>query len=288
MENLSYYSTFLKGVMDSNPWIWHAIQVFLLFVFIAQNTRVLKSIRKSTIIIFCSKLNPYIIILMAFIYCKMALWGIIIFISINLSYNLITEKLDFKKNIKLFYFEEIFAKVLIASSIFAIDNSLEFKYKIALLLVWFTHLQQVIFVTINSFKYSRRNYIEPDNIGASMLFLSPLYIALFLVPYSWFFWMLILLTIFDKENSNYPNFFLANDDTLIDNWKKSDNKYVFLIPCMLVFFYLGFTIQSYLFIGFLYFIPKVVTILSPRSLLSSPIRDYDSFTVITGNYNYLN
>jgi hypothetical protein len=287
MENLSYYSSFLKGILDANPWIWHTIQVFLLFVFLAQNTSFLKRIEKSIIIVFGSTLQPYIIILLVFIYCKMAFWGILIFILINLSYNFITEKLDFKKNIRLFYFEEIFAKVLIASSIFAIDNSLELKYKIALLVVWVIHLQQVIFITINSFKYSKRNDIEPDKIGASMLYLSPLYIALFLVPNPWYFWMLILLGVSFKRSS-YPNFFLTNGHTLIDNWKKSNNKYVILIPSMIVFFYLGFTIHSYLFIGFMYFIPEIVTFLSPRSLLSSPIRDYDSYTLITGNYNYLN
>ena len=287
MENLSYYSTFLKGIIDANPWIWHTIQVFLLFVFLAQNTSFLKRIEKSIIIVFGSTLQPYIIILLVFIYCKMAFWGILIFILINLSYNFITEKLDFKKNIRLFYFEEIFAKVLIASSIFAIDNSLELKYKIALLVVWVIHLQQVIFITLNSFKYSKRNDIEPEKIGASMLYLSPLYIALFLVPNPWYFWMLILLGVSFKRSS-YPNFFLTNGHTLIDNWKKSNNKYVILIPSMIVFFYLGFTIHSYLFIGFMYFIPEIVTFLSPRSLLSSPIRDYDSYTLITGNYNYLN
>ena len=287
MENLSYYSTFLKGILDANPWIWHTIQVFLLVVFLAQNTSFLKRIEKSIIIVFGSTLQPYIIILLVFIYCKMAFWGILIFILINLSYNFITEKLDFKKNIRLFYFEEIFAKVLIASSIFAIDNSLELKYKIVLLVVWVIHLQQVIFITINSFKYSKRNDIEPDKIGASMLYLSPLYIALFLVPNPWYFWVLILLGVSFKRSS-YPNFFLTNGHTLIDNWKKSNNKYVILIPSMIVFFYLGFTIHSYLFIGFMYFIPEIVTFLSPRSLLSSPIRDYDSYTLITGNYNYLN
>ena len=117
MENFLYYSTFLKGILDTNPWIWHTIQVFLLFVFLAQNTSFLKRIEKSIIIVFGSTLQPYIIILLVFIYCKMAFWGILIFILINLSYNFITEKLDFKKNIRLFYFEEIFAKVLIASSI---------------------------------------------------------------------------------------------------------------------------------------------------------------------------
>ncbi|WP_353083295.1 hypothetical protein [Flavobacterium sp.] len=155
------------------------------------------------------------------------------------------------------------------------------------MLVWLLHLQQIIMISINSYKYEKLFKIEPDNIGSNMMFFTPIWISLILVPNSWFLWIIIVFIIFNPRGSNYPSFFLSNDSILIDDWKKTVKILPIILPCIIVFYLFGFSVYSYFFIGALFFFSNMTTILSDRSLFNSPIKFYDSQTIVTGNYNYL-
>jgi hypothetical protein len=288
MEQITHYSTFFKGILDTNPWIWHLLQVFFLFIFFTKTTKILGKIKNSKLVFFISKFQWYLSFFWVFVYSKMAVWGILIAILNHIYYDLLFGKINsVKKNIGIKYIIYLFLELLTIFSIFAISDFLDFKLKIGLMLVWLLHLQQIIMISINSFKYEKLFKIEPDNIGSNMMFFTPIWISLILVPNSWFLWIIIVFIIFEPRRSNYPSFFLSNDSILIDDWKKTVKIFPIILPCIIVFYLFGFSVYSYFFIGALFFFSNMTTILSNRSLFNSPIKFYDSQTIVTGNYNYL-
>jgi hypothetical protein len=288
MENTSCCITYLKITLDLNPWIWHIIQVFLLIVFFVRVSPKFKDLRNLKIVKILDCLNYLVIITMLLIYSKMAFWGISFWVILNLT-NLIIEKINFEKHIKLKFIWQVIYVFIFLVLIFAIDKELQIKYKIALLTVWFIHLYQVYSIATNSHKfYKHQKFDFSGRIGQSMLFFNPILIALMLIPFSWYMWFFVVLELFELERYNepYPNFFLKNNYTLIDNWRtvKQVNKLFFFIA-LLIIFYLGFSIHSFMLAGFIKFILNKYP--SFRSLDTNPIDDYDSFTLITGNFTYL-
>ena len=75
MEQISHYSTFLKGILDTNPWIWHAIQGFMLLTFFPNFIFFPKPLTK-----FLKLFSGYhYIYLILFIFDKIHLWGFLIY-----------------------------------------------------------------------------------------------------------------------------------------------------------------------------------------------------------------
>ena len=288
MENLSYYSTFLKGILDTKPWIWHVIQAFLLFVFLGKITLLFGKVKKVKIFKIVSELDELLILSVLFVYDKMLLWGIILYIILNFI-DLILYRIQFKSSLKLISIWRVISAILILITIFSISNELGLKYKIVLLLIWLIYLQQVFLISSNSYKYCDKFKLSHlGKTGDLMIFFEPKFIALIMLPFSWYIWIIVFFLLFEPEISNesYPEFYLKNEYTLIDNWKGNSNKNkLFFLISIVIIFYLNFNANSFLLLGLIKFIlnkypPK-------RSLFSSPLTEYDSFTTITGNFKYL-
>ena len=84
MDQITYYSTFLKEILDANPWIWHVIQIYMLFIFLGS-----RLIRKTTlfgkVILPFKFLNFLLIVIILFLHAKIVSWGLIIFLFIIIS-----------------------------------------------------------------------------------------------------------------------------------------------------------------------------------------------------------
>ena len=288
MEQITHYTTLLKGILDANPWIWHVIQVFLLLVFF-MGMQAFKEKINYKIVAFLNMFKEILILSILFLYGKMIIWGFFIYLTIFFI-DTIFKKKKILKIEKLTFIWEILRVVLISSIIFSINEELILKYKITLLIIWIIYIQQIIFISFNDYKYSKKHSSTFGGglRGGFIPFFSPKLIALALIPFSWYIWVMVFLILFEPEISNepYPEFYLRNKYTLIDNWKDTShkNKLFFLIAIFIIF-YLGFNINSFLLLGLIKFILNKYP--APRYFLSNPMESYDSYSLITGNYNYL-
>ena len=287
METLLEYRLLIKDFLDFNSWVWHLFQIFVLFILFTR-TKVFWKLKNTKLIDLISIICWYLLIFLVFVYSKMAVWGILIAI-VTLIYNDLfrADFFIFKKNIKRTYILFIFFELLTIISFFAITEFLDYKLKIGIMIVWLIHIQQIIMISINSYKYHKLFNIEPGKIGSEMLYFTPIWIAVILLPNSWFLWIVAILITVNPQHSNYPLFFLANDLTLLDNWKKTVNKTPILLTFTIVFYLFGFSNHTYFFIGALLFFSNINNLFSGRSLFNSPIEFYNSQTIVTGNYNYI-
>ena len=86
MEQITHYCIFLKGILDANPWIWHVIQMLVLlslletFDFLSDVFRI-KSLKKLSIFY---NIEILIILIILFIYNKLAIWGILLLLITNI------------------------------------------------------------------------------------------------------------------------------------------------------------------------------------------------------------
>ena len=285
MEQITHYSIFLKEILNANPWIWHGIQMLILLGFL-ESFDFLSDVFG---IKFLKKLSVFynfeflIILIILFTYNKLAIWGILLLLITNISKSeIIYNKVNNISRIRIIILNDIINLI----TIFAINDELDLKYKICLILIWSVYFSRNILALININKLElfiplgmRLNYYN---------IYYPIYISLILISNSWYVWILLLINIF-WNSVTFPNNFLCNDDSLIDDLKKSQKKntYILLIPSIIVLLFFGFNINSFFCIIILNILKSTNNLSSNFKILKNPIKYYVSFSLVVGNFIFI-
>lgn len=284
MEQISHYSTFLKGILDTNPWIWHTIQGFMLLTFFPKLYFFPKPITK-----FLKLFAGYhYIYLILFIFDKISLWGLMVYFFVILVdfifklYNLKVKKSIGEYSPLKFLWENL-RILLIGLIIFSINSELNIKFKLLIILIYLYYLYNHFIISARNRKYEiQENFVS---LGYFRFF-SPKWVGLVLMPYSWSFWIMLIIGFFEKHTDEiHPKFDLNNRDTLVDDWRNNSNPialYIMLNVSAFVLF--GFTVNAYVSIGLINFILYVYF----NRKTSNPLNYYLSFSIVTGNQNFLN
>ena len=287
MEQITHYTTLLKGILDANPWIWHGIQIYMLFILILRIKYIRKSQLLKKIVLPFQYLNFFLTVTILLLFDKIVLWGLIIYLFIFISNTVSSFKIN-KKYFFVYYVNHLFHYLLICASIFSLSEEINFKYKLILLLIWLYFLQKNIFYIFNHKKYSKIN----DNISFEGIepfgFFFPMFIGLTLIPFSWYIWLYVIIILFETEEfyESYPKYFLTNNFTLIDNWKNNNRKSILFFKYAVIFIvFWGFNHLTFLFLGLFQFF--LIIFQNSKFIYSNPFEDYDSFTFTSGNYNFL-
>ena len=284
MEQITHYSTFFKGILDTNPWIWHVIQGFMLLTFFPKLNFFPKPLTK-----FLKLFDGYhYIYLILFIFDKISLWGLLVycfvlFFDYIFNINKIRESYTATKLIW-----NSLRIILISSIIFSIHDDLYLKYKLFILFIYLFYLLFYCVIVARNHGYEiKGKFTSSENISVSYLrFFSPKWIGLVLMPLSWAFWLFLIVSFFDKNNDEiHPKVDIMNKETLIDDWKNNSSPrmlyFMLNISAILLF---DFSINTFMLIGLINFILYLYF----NRITGNPMEHYNSFSIITGNHNYLN
>jgi hypothetical protein len=158
MEKIIEISQNFKGIIETNPWIWHGIQALFLVNFISGvfskiNRRVWQFIRDSIMIFFGWMLFAFGII------------SIDGFVITLLTY-LITTIVDFSKKVKIHLSWRILETILIGIIFLTFSEELNTIEKAFFLCIWFYNLilTLLIFVQSLTFRRSSSRKIDVDGV----------------------------------------------------------------------------------------------------------------------------
>lgn len=285
MEQITQYTTFLKGILDASPWIWQLIQVFLLCVFLLTQDliKLNEYIRKTLIMLF-----NLLIINVIFINKEISIEGFLILTIITIINTFIYSIFNFNKKYKVFLIWRFIETLLILISFFSICNKLNIQNKIVLLLIWSYNLFLNFKILLNSIYFLNKSKIKKDEVNVfNLIYFSPLYIALIFVSNSWYVWVLAFLALLNNDTivEPFPKYFIKNNRIVIDDINKI--KISKLNYWLSVFFiwYFKFSVTSFLFIGFFIYIISVYQ--NSRRKFANSFEKYLSFSNVTGNYSIL-
>ena len=285
MEQITHYATFLKGILDANPWIWHAIQVFFLFDFLVKIfiPKFNKSIKNGLYLI-----AHLLMLIIIYVYNEISIGGLFIWTLILIINSFIYLFFKFQSRYKIFLLWRFIETLLILVSIFTICNKLNSQNKIVLLLIWGYNLFLNFRIVINSIYFLNKSKIKKDEVNVfNNIYFSPIYIALIFIPFSWYIWVLAFLSLFNNDiiEEPFPRYFIKNNRVVIDDINKI--KIGKLSYWLSIFFiwYFKFSATSFLFIGFFIYIISVYQ--NSRRKFSNSFEKYISFTTVTGNCNIL-
>ena len=279
MEQITHYTNLLKGILDANPWIWHVIQGFLLLTFNPNFYLFPKSFSKF-LKYFDTNFSFKIIYLLLFLYNKIELWGLVIYIILIISDFVVSRFFREMKSIIALW--DSLSIISFGTIVFSFCNELSLKYKILIFIIY-------LYYSFDLFKTSMRirEFDNKDNTykhGYFRFFMLG-FVGIILMPYPWFYWIIVIRNLFSTSTEDInPEYDLLNNNILIDNWKEnSKNASIFIMIFILIIIFNGFNITSYLFYAFLNFIYYFFS----QHKKSEPMIDYASFSFVRGNYNFL-
>lgn len=284
METILTYKFLVNEFLDLNPWIWHAIQGFMLLTFFPVFFLIPKPISK-----FLNLFTGYhYIYLILFIFDKLKFWGLLVyFLVIIIDFIFKASNSKFTKSIgnysPLKFIWENLRILLIGLIIFSINNELNIKFKLIITLIYLYYFYHHFIISARNRKYEiHENYVS---LGYFRFF-SPKWVGLALMPFSWSFWIMLILDFFEKHTDEiHPKFDLMNRNTLIDDWRNNTNPTIlyFMLNVSAIIL-LGFTVDAYVLIGLVNFILYIYY----NRKTDNPLEYYFSFSIITGNQNFLN
>jgi hypothetical protein len=287
MEQITHYSTFLKGLLDASPWIWHAIQGFALIYFIAKNRIQATDFYRPILNLFYF-IKEILLVLIIYIYGEISILGFLLLSFTILFESSIFSIFKFKSNSKIHLIWKFFETLFIFITIFTLSNKLNYTIIGLLIYIWGTNLYLAFKVVNNSIKYFRISNIKKYEIhGFDLIYFSPIYILLILLPNSWYVWVLSFLHLFHKDIiiDLYPKYFIKNNSILFDDINKIKigrfNFFIFLF----FMYYFKLSIDSFLLIGF--FIYLISTYQNSRRKFANSFEKYLSFSTVTGNNSIL-
>jgi hypothetical protein len=283
MEKIIEISQNFKGIIETNPWIWHGIQALFLVNFISGvfskiNRRVWQFIRDSIMIFFGWMLFAFGII------------SIDGFVITLLTY-LITTIVDFSKKVKIHLSWRILETILIGIIFLTFSEELNTIEKAFFLCIWFYNLilTLLIFVQSLTFRRSSSRKIDVDGVLTSH-FIHPIFVGLIFLPNSWFIWVFSILVLFAPTvvHDPFSLFSIKNQNVLFDDVKRINIKklhYPFFI-FFGYYFYLQDSLASiFLFNGAFIFLISLQE--NWKRNFSNPFKKYVSFSVVSGNYNFI-
>ena len=284
MEQFFHNTLFIREKLLENPWIWHAIQGFMLLTFF-QNYYFFSKPIANFLKLFAGYHYIYLIL---FIFDKINLWGLLVYffvILIDFLFNLHNLKVNksIGKYSPLKFLWNNLRILLIGLIIFSINSELILKYKFLIIAVYGYYFYNHLIISSRNRKYEiHENFVS---LGYFRFF-SPKWVGLVLMPFSWAFWIMTIIGLFDKLSDEiHPKFDLMNKHTLIDDWSNNINpKALYFMLNLTAITLFGFSVHTYVLIGLINFILHVYY----DRKTSNPLKYYLSFSIITGNQNYLN
>lgn len=284
METILTYKFLVKEFLDLNPWIWHAIQGFMLLTFFPVFFLIPKPISK-LLNLFTGYHYIYLIL---FIFDKLKFWGLLVYFFviiidfiIRLSNSKVTKSIGNYSLLKFLW--ENLRILLISLIVFSINSELNIKFKLIITLIYLYYFYHHFIISARNRKYEiHENYVS---LGYFRFF-SPKWVGLVLMPFSWAFWIMLIIGFFEKHiDEIHPKFDLMNRNTLIDDWRNNTNPTIlyFMLNVSAIIL-LGFTVDAYVLIGLVNFILYIYY----NRKTDNPLEYYFSFSIITGNQNFLN
>jgi hypothetical protein len=276
MEQINHYVIIVKGIIDLNPWIWHTIQGFMLLTFFPKLYFFPKLITK-----FLNLFSGYhYIYIILFIFDKINFWGLLVYFFVifidfifKVSISKDTKSIEKYSPLKLLW--ENLRILFIGLIIFSINDELILKYKFLIIAVYIYYFYHHFIISARNRKYEiHENYVS---LGYFRFF-SPKWVGLVLMPFSWSFWIMLIIGFFEKHTDEiHPKFDLNNRDTLIDDWRNNRNPIALYIMLNLSAFVLfGFTVDAYISIGLINFILYIYY----NRKTTNPLKYYFSFSIM--------
>lgn len=296
MEQITQYCTFLKEILDANPWIWQVIQTMLLLLYLLTMILTLKSVfinknKKYDTFNFLHKVGgifDLFFIIIIFIYNVMSIEGIIILLGITLVNTLIYYIFNYKRDYKIFLVWRFIQTLLILVSILTICSQLEIQNKIILILIWGYNLFLNFRIVKNSIIFLNKSKIVIDEVSVfNQIYFSPIYISLIFVPSSWYVWVLAFLSCLSTDiiKDPYPKYFIKNNRIVFDDINKIKIGKLSYWLSIFFIFYFKFSATSLIFIGVFIYIISVYQ--NSRRKFSNSFEKYSSFSTVTGNYTII-
>jgi hypothetical protein len=283
MEKIIELSQEFKDILEASPWIWHGVQVlflvnFIIGVFSKINRKVQQFIRNSIMIFFGWMLFTFGII---------SIDGFVITLLIYF----ITTIVDFSKKSKIHLSWSILETVLFAFIFFTFSKDLNTIEKALFLCIWFYNLILTLSILVQSltFRRSSSRKIDVDGVPISH-FIQPIFVGLIFLPDSWFIWVFSFLVLFAPMviHDPFPLFSIKNQNVLFDDIKRINIKklhYPFFIFFGYYFYLQDALVSIFLFNGAFIFLISLQE--NWKRNFSNPFKKYVSFSVVSGNYNFI-
>ena len=287
MEKIIEISQNFKGIIEASPWIWHGLQALYLINFIRSvywkiNWKAEQFISGCFMILF-----GWIL----FSFEKISIEGLVVIILIYLIDTFVSLVMDFQKKFKVFLIWRIVITAFFGVIFLTFNNELTIIEKTLFLIIWIYNLVLIFQNTRSSISFLSRSKVRIDEgVPFSSIFIHPVYIGLILIPNTWIVFVFAFFTLFIPNglvNEFYPKYLIKNQEILNDNPKKIN------IGRFHVVFFLFFSIYFFnytLTTAFLfqaYFIFLISLHGSWSRIFLNPFKKYVSFSVVSGNYNFI-
>lgn len=272
-----------KGIIEASPWIWHGIQALFLINFLRGVYWKINWKAEQF-------LSGCFMMLFGWILFSFGLISIEGFVVILFVYGIST-LVSFSKKFKIHLSFKILETILIGIIFLTFSEELNAIEKALFLCIWFYNLILTLLIFVQSLTFRRASSRKIDVGGVSIShFIHPIFIGLIFLPDSWFIWVFSILVLFAPTviHDPFPLFSTKNQNVLFDDVKRINIKklhYPFFI-FFGYYFYLQDSLASiFLFNGAFIFLISLQE--NWKRNFSNPFKKYVSFSVVSGNYNFI-
>ncbi len=283
MEKIIEISQDFKGIIEASPWIWHGVQALFLINFLRGvywkiNWKAEQFISGCFLIFFGW---------MLFSFEKISIDGLGVILLI---YS-VSQIVDFSKKPIIHLSWKILETILFGFIFLTFSKELHTIEKALFLCIWFYNLILTLLIFVQSLTFHRSSSRKIDVFAVPIShFIQPIFVGLIFLPDSWVIWVFSFLVLFAPTvvHDPFPLFSIKNQNMLFDDIKRINIKklhYPFFI-FFGYYFYLQDSLASiFLFNGAFIFLISLQE--NWKRNFSNPFKKYVSFSVVSGNYNFI-
>jgi len=283
MEKIIEISQDFKGIIEASPWIWHGVQALFLINFLRGvywkiNWKAEQFISGCFLIFFGW---------MLFSFEKISIDGLVVILLI---YS-VSQIVDFSKKPIVHLSWRILETILFGFIFLTFSKELHTIEKALFLCIWFYNLVLTLLIFVQSLTFHRSSSRKIDVFAVPIShFIQPIFVGLIFLPDSWVIWVFSFLVLFAPTvvHDPFPLFSIKNQNVLFDDIKRINIKklhYPFFI-FFGYYFYLQDSLASiFLFNGAFIFLISLQE--NWKRNFSNPFKKYVSFSVVSGNYNFI-
>ena len=283
MEKIIEISQDFKGIIEASPWIWHGVQALFLINFLRGvywkiNWKAEQFISGCFLIFFGW---------MLFSFEKISIDGLVVILLI---YS-VSQIVDFSKKPIVHLSWRILETILFGFIFLTFSKELHTIEKALFLCIWFYNLVLTLLIFVQSLTFHRSSSRKIDVFAVPIShFIQPIFVGLIFLPDSWVIWVFSFLVLFAPTvvHDPFPLFSIKNQNVLFDDSKRINIKklhYPFFI-FFGYYFYLQDSLASiFLFNGAFIFLISLQE--NWKRNFSNPFKKYVSFSVVSGNYNFI-
>lgn len=283
MEKIIEISQDFKGIIEASPWIWHGVQALFLINFLRGvywkiNWKAEQFISGCFLIFFGW---------MLFSFEKISIDGLGVILLI---YS-VSQIVDFSKKPIIHLSWKILETILFGFIFLTFSKELHTIEKALFLCIWFYNLILTLLIFVQSLTFHRSSSRKIDVFAVPIShFIQPIFVGLIFLPDSWVIWVFSFLVLFAPTvvHDPFPLFSIKNQNVLFDDIKRINIKklhYPFFI-FFGYYFYLQDSLASiFLFNGAFIFLISLQE--NWKRNFSNPFKKYVSFSVVSGNYNFI-